>query len=319
MAGIQGISKFCFNPVCFTFQFFILLCVNNHVYGSSSCRSLNPRLSLKYGAGNSLVSPPLTPGTLVTRISNTASRKQSLLELRGGSNYDSNGRGSSYYDYREEERDYYDNSRRPRNRDDYYDDGSQFNRGDYEDRNDNDDYYSPSRSKKKSGTSFTLPTKIPGITAPNRKVGFFCLGSGTAITFLGISLFFNKTLMRLGNILFLLGIPLTIGPGRTAGYFLQPKKSRATLCLAFGIFMVLVGHPVIGIAAEIFGLLNLFGNFFPLLTMFIRRVPFVGELIPDGSKKKKQKRSESYDREENGNYYGDDNSYYRDENVEQYY
>jgi Got1/Sft2-like family len=99
---------------------------------------------------------------------------------------------------------------------------------------------------------------------------------------LGISLFFNKSLMRLGNLLFIAGVPMTIGPGRTAGYFFQPKKSRATACLALGIFLVFLGSPVLGIALEVFGLLNLFGNMFPLVAVLIKQVPFVGTLFGSG-------------------------------------
>ena len=63
------------------------------------------------------------------------------------------------------------------------------------------------------------------------------------------------------------------------GYFLQPKKARATGCLACGILLVLVGHPVIGILLEVFGLLNLFGNMFPLVMMMAKNLPVVGSLF----------------------------------------
>jgi Got1/Sft2-like family len=117
----------------------------------------------------------------------------------------------------------------------------------------------------------------------DRRIGLALLGSGTVFTMLGISLFFNKSLMRLGNLLFIGGVPMTIGPGRTAGYFFQPKKSRATACLALGIFLVFIGSPVIGIILEIFGVLNLFGNMFPLVTAIMRQMPVVGPLFGGGS------------------------------------
>ena len=88
--------------------------------------------------------------------------------------------------------------------------------------------------------------------------------------------------MRLGNLLFIGGVPMTIGPGRTAGYFFQPKKSRATACLALGIFLVFIGSPVFGIVLEIFGLLNLFGNMFPLVAAIMKQMPVVGTLFGSG-------------------------------------
>mmetsp|Transcript_11817 Transcript_11817/g.16906 ORF Transcript_11817/g.16906 Transcript_11817/m.16906 type:complete len:197 (-) Transcript_11817:571-1161(-) len=96
---------------------------------------------------------------------------------------------------------------------------------------------------------------------------------------LGISLFFNKSLMRIGNLSLIAGVPMTIGPGRTAGYFFQPQKSRATGCLALGILLVFIGWPIFGIALEIFGLLNLFGNMFPVLIVVMKQMPVVGPIL----------------------------------------
>ena len=84
----------------------------------------------------------------------------------------------------------------------------------------------------------------------NKKVGMMLLGGGAVFTLLGISLFFNKTLMRLGNLLFIVGVPLFIGPGRTTGYFLQPKKARATGCLGLGTSKRLINVFVLRFQCE---------------------------------------------------------------------
>ena len=170
----------------------------------------------------------------------------------------------------------------------------------------------PRRSKPK------LPTAL---NQSNKKLGTMLLASGGIISALGITLFFNKMLMRLGNILFVIGVPITIGPGRTIGYFLQPKKARATGCLAFGIFLVLVGHPIIGIAMEIFGLFNLFGNMFPFAMMMLKNLPVVGNLFKGGSgskgsgKRKSRYEDDRYYEEER---YGGRDEYRRDEREDDY-
>eukprot|EP00529_Nitzschia_sp_RCC80_P042651 CAMPEP_0113457182 /NCGR_PEP_ID=MMETSP0014_2-20120614/9274_1 /TAXON_ID=2857 /ORGANISM="Nitzschia sp." /LENGTH=467 /DNA_ID=CAMNT_0000348665 /DNA_START=70 /DNA_END=1469 /DNA_ORIENTATION=+ /assembly_acc=CAM_ASM_000159 len=117
------------------------------------------------------------------------------------------------------------------------------------------------------------------IKTGNRQIGVPMLGIGMALTLVGMSLFFNKMLMRLGNLFFVGGVPMTLGPGRTAGYFFQPKKARATACLGSGIFLVFVGWPMLGLALEIFGLLNLFGNMFPFAMALLKQMPIIGPML----------------------------------------
>lgn len=112
----------------------------------------------------------------------------------------------------------------------------------------------------------------------------------------------------MGNLLIIAGVPMTIGPGRTAGFFLQPKKARATGFLVFGIFLVFIGWPIFGIALEIFGLLNLFGNMLPLAYTMLKQMPVVGVLFPA----KKKEKAPSRGRDDDDRYYEDDR-YYGDE------
>jgi len=72
-----------------------------------------------------------------------------------------------------------------------------------------------------------------------------------------------------------------------------------------GILLVFVGHPILGILLEVFGLLNLFGNMFPVLMVLVKQLPFVGGLFDGGNKKgsgggRKQRSS----RQEEEQYYG---------------
>ena len=110
---------------------------------------------------------------------------------------------------------------------------------------------------------------------PDRKTGLIMCAAGTMATMLGISLFFEKNLIRVGNILLVLGAPIVVGPARASRYVLAPAKLRATLVFAFGFFLILSGRPLLGICVEAFGFLNLFGNLFPMLGVMLRSLPFV--------------------------------------------
>mmetsp|Transcript_25135 Transcript_25135/g.45501 ORF Transcript_25135/g.45501 Transcript_25135/m.45501 type:complete len:350 (-) Transcript_25135:3227-4276(-) len=261
-----------------------------------------------------------------------------VLATRGGSSYgddynDGNGnnyqdggggdgRGyndandSSYYNrndkYDDRDQGYSPSNNGGSGRDRYYDDDYGRSGGVSGYYDDEGRYHEDDRGSGGSPPRRKSKTKLPTVlTSSNRKLGIMLLSAGAAFTALGITLFFNKTLMRLGNLLFVAGIPLMIGPGRTVGYFLQPKKARATGCLGCGILLVMVGHPVIGIILEIFGLLNLFGNMFPLVMMMAKNLPVVGGLFGgNGSGGNGGKRKESRH---------DEDRYYEDEGYEREY
>lgn len=113
----------------------------------------------------------------------------------------------------------------------------------------------------------------------NRKIGAGLTGFGSFFLLLGIILFFDKALLALGNILFLSGITLLIGIKKTFLFFRRPQKIRGTICFLGGIIIVLVGWPVIGMLIEIFGIVNLFGNFFPIIISIMRQLPIIGNIL----------------------------------------
>ena len=81
------------------------------------------------------------------------------------------------------------------------------------------------------------------------------------------------------QLLFLLGITLLIGFKKTLIFFRRPTKLRGTLCFLGGIALVLAGWPVVGMVVEVFGILNLFGNFFPIVLSLLRNMPVVGPVL----------------------------------------
>jgi len=230
--------------------------------------------------------------------------------------------------------DYYDDRGYGGNNDDYNDDYN--DSYGYDDRGSSFERGASERNNGSGRSSFSMPDII---RTGNRRIGLPLLAIGGALTILGASLFFNKTLMRLGNLFFVAGVPMTLGPGRTAGYFFQPKKARATACLMVGIFLVFVGWPVFGIILEAFGLLNLFGNMFPMAMMVLKQMPVIGPLLKGDSGSIKSKfsgnddrysgggggdRYDDYDRYQDnrydeGDYYRNDGGYSDDDNNGRYY
>ncbi|KAF9793174.1 Got1-domain-containing protein [Thelephora terrestris] len=112
-----------------------------------------------------------------------------------------------------------------------------------------------------------------------QKIGVALTSFGGIFIMLGVLLFFDGALLALGNILFLCGLTLIIGMQKTFYFFARKQKIRGTACFLGGILLVFFKWPFIGFFVEIFGFLNLFGDFFPVILTFLRQLPFIGTFL----------------------------------------
>ncbi|XP_014207403.1 vesicle transport protein GOT1B [Copidosoma floridanum] len=109
-----------------------------------------------------------------------------------------------------------------------------------------------------------------------QKIGVGLAGFGITFLFLGVLLLFDKGLLAIGNILFISGLGCVIGPWRTFNFFFQKHKLKASLAFIGGIFIVLMGWPIVGMIFETYGFVLLFSGFLPVAINFLRRVPILG-------------------------------------------
>lgn len=86
----------------------------------------------------------------------------------------------------------------------------------------------------------------------------------------------------MGNVLFLIGLTLIIGPAKTAAFFARRQKLRGTAAFAAGIALILLRWALVGFVVEAYGLAVLFGDFLVTIAGFVRAVPVVGPYIANG-------------------------------------
>jgi len=167
----------------------------------------------------------------------------------------------------------------------YYDDGQGEGEGEvgggsgnggYERDN---DLYPPPRQPKYMPRTQPKGATFSSLFQNQRQMGAGLLFLGLILTFMGMMLFFEGNLLRLGNICFISGATLLIGPNNVRAFFMKESRMRATIITAIGIILVFWGKPRLGILFEIFGLLNLFGNMFPMLIALGKSIPGVGDII----------------------------------------
>jgi hypothetical protein len=63
------------------------------------------------------------------------------------------------------------------------------------------------------------------------------------------------------------------------GLFTRRDRIPGTICFVLGIVLVMARWGLIGILIEIFGFINLFGNFFPILLFSMRQMPYIGPIL----------------------------------------
>ncbi|KAK9059264.1 hypothetical protein SSX86_021883 [Deinandra increscens subsp. villosa] len=137
-----------------------------------------------------------------------------------------------------------------------------------------------------------------------KKIGLGLTGFGVFFSFLGMIFFFDKGLLAIGNILFISGVIMTIGVKSSLQFFLRRSNYKGTISFGIGFFFVIIGWPVIGMAAEAYGFIILFrfldafmkrlrlycyriniwlltmyifcSGFWPTLSVFVQKIPVIG-------------------------------------------
>ena len=79
-------------------------------------------------------------------------------------------------------------------------------------------------------------------------------------------LFFDRALLAMGNILFLIGITLLMGVKKTSMFFIRKEKLKGTACFVVGVGLIIARFPLIGFFVEGYGILVLFGDFIGVIT-----------------------------------------------------
>jgi len=112
-----------------------------------------------------------------------------------------------------------------------------------------------------------------------QKFGVAFTAGGCVFFVLGVILLFDSSLLAMGNILFLIGLSLLIGPQKTIFFFARRQKWKGSLAFAIGILLIFIKRPLFGFPIELFGIVNLFGDFFSVIVSFLRSLPLIGPLI----------------------------------------
>lgn len=117
------------------------------------------------------------------------------------------------------------------------------------------------------------------MVSDNTKLGTGLLFLGCIFLFLGVLFMFDAAMLALGDVLFLVGLTFTIGVSRTVRFFTRPDRLKGIVAFFGGILLVFLRWPVFGMIAQLYGIIYLFGQFFPIVAQSMKDTPVIGQLF----------------------------------------
>jgi hypothetical protein len=96
---------------------------------------------------------------------------------------------------------------------------------------------------------------------------------------LGVIFFFDSALLALGDLLFLMGLTMTIGFSRTIRFFSRKDRIRGIIAFFGGISLVMMRWPIVGMILQVYGIIYLFGQFFPIAAQSMKDTPVIGSIL----------------------------------------
>jgi len=94
-----------------------------------------------------------------------------------------------------------------------------------------------------------------------------------------VLLFFDWAMLAMGNVLFLIGLTIILGPQKTVVFFLRKQKQKGTGAFLAGLIFIFWRHPLVGFFLQLYGIIVLFGDFLGTIASFARNIPVVGPYV----------------------------------------
>ena len=102
---------------------------------------------------------------------------------------------------------------------------------------------------------------------------------GCVCIFMGIVFFFERTLLSLGNLSFMVGLTFLLGFQKTFRFFFRREKKVASGTFFAGFLLVLFGWALTGTLVELYGFWKLFSAFIPNVIHSLKMIPGVGAIL----------------------------------------
>ena len=72
---------------------------------------------------------------------------------------------------------------------------------------------------------------------------------------------------------------MSLGPSRTLRFFSRKDRIRGIISFFGGVLLVMIRWPIIGMICQLYGLVYLFGQFFPIAAQSMQDTPIIGDIL----------------------------------------
>lgn len=103
------------------------------------------------------------------------------------------------------------------------------------------------------------------------------LGISGALYGMAILLFFDRALLMLSNILFLVGLYILVGLSEVIMFF--ARKIKGSIALFIGLVFIVVGFKFIGVLLQLYGVYEFFKVYALKFLSYFEYVPILGPYI----------------------------------------
>ena len=116
----------------------------------------------------------------------------------------------------------------------------------------------------------------------NKKIGIGLTIIGLVFYFLGLLFMLDRGFLAIGNLAFIMGIVILVGPANTVGFFTRKTKLKGSICFFTGFVLIVIGwfgFTFAGFMLQLYGLFLLFRDFIKTIFSYMETMPVIGPVI----------------------------------------
>ena len=116
----------------------------------------------------------------------------------------------------------------------------------------------------------------------NKKIGIGLIVIGLVFYFLGMLFMLDRGFLAIGNLAFIMGMVILVGPTNTVGFFTRKSKVKGSVCFLAGFVLIVIGwfgFTCAGFLLQLYGLFLLFRDFIKTIFTHMKKMPCVGPVI----------------------------------------